>query len=323
MNCQVEKDNTPRLEEWLGWPRQAVSGWIRSSPEPLVVGWPFNGTRRWYLLHSLQSPSAESYVRTVVREQARHQHLLFELGASAILAPCFGYELLERGGEYTYSVAEAIFEIGKDPINRAMFERGVRLRFYGDYEQVLDTPRLRPMLDECHKLMERTAGNRGPLLLLGLFADSPHERIARISVDFNQRWGRAPGRQELVREYYGVEVPDLSLYIGFAQPALFDVPLITTGEEDLYATLVPSPEVTEKQLREIIYDHLVLRRVEDADYENFSAEAIERLREYSETRREQTLGMGRIDPLTGMWNPSPSALATASRILAQRRDGEA
>ncbi|MGI9050525.1 MAG: hypothetical protein ACR2GU_14325 [Rubrobacteraceae bacterium] len=98
-----------------------------------------------------------------------------------------------------------------------------------------------------------------------------------------------------------------------ARVALFDVPLITTGEEDLYATLAPSPEVTERQLREILYDHLVLKRVEDVDYESFSEEAIERLREYSEVHREQTLGVGRIDPLTGMWNPLPSALATSSR----------
>ena len=307
MSCQA--DNTPGLEEWFSRPRQEVSGWVKSASEPLVIGWPFNGTRRWYLLHSLQNPSSESYVRTVVREQAKRQSLLFELGTSAILAPCFGYELLGRGEEYTYAVAEAIFEIGKDPINRAMFERGVRLRFYGDYEQMLDTPRLRPMLDECHKLMERTAGNRGPLLLLGLFADSPHERIAQMSIDFYKRQGRAPDRQELIREYYGVEVYDLSLYIGFARPALFDVPLITTGEEDLYATLAPSPEVTERQLREILYDHLVLKRVEEADYESFSEESIERLREYSEAHREQTLGVGRIDPLTGMWNPLPSTLA--------------
>lgn len=313
MDPQVEDNSTPGLEEWLGWSRQEVSGWVRSSSKPLVLGWPFNGTRRWYLLHSLQNPSAENYARTVVREQAERQCLLFELGASAILAPCFGYELLGRGEEYTYAVAEAVFEIGNDPINQAMFERGVRLRVYGDYEQALDTPRLRPMLHECHRLMERTAGNGGPLLLLGLFADSPHERIARISIDFYKRLGRAPDRRELIREYYGVEVPDLSLYIGFAQPALFDVPLITTGEEDLYATLAPSPEVTERQLREILYDHLVLKRMEDVDYESFSEEAIERLREYSEVHREQTLGVGRIDPLTGMWNPLPSALATSSR----------
>lgn len=309
MSSYTDNHEIPTLEQWLDWTRHEVAEWVRSSTTPLVVGWPFNGTRRWYTLHAMENPSAQGYVRTLVREQAERQRLLFELGVEAILAPCFGYELLRRGEEYTHAVAGAIFEIGEDPVNQRMFEQGVQLRLYGDYEQALDTPRLRPMLEECHELMESTKNNEGPLLLLGLFADTPQESLARISVDFAKRWGRPPARKELIREYYGVDVPDLGLYIGFAQPALFDVPLITTGEEDLYATLCPSPEVTERQLREILYDHLVLRRVEDADYENFSPEAIETLREYSEAYSEQTIGVGRIDPLTQMWNPLPTKLA--------------
>lgn len=295
----------------MRWERAQIAQWVSEHAEPLVVGWPFNGTRRWYLVHQWENPDADDYVTTMIRVQAERQRMLFDLGASAILSPCFGYELLSRGQQYTYAVLGALLKLDDEPVNQRMFEEGVRLRFYGDYEQALDTPKLRPMLEACYKLMERTARNEGPLLLLGLFADSPHERLARISVDFAQRQGRPPDRDELVREYYGVDVPDLSLYIGFAQPALFDVPLITTGEEDLYATLAPSPEVTERQLREILYDHLVLRRVEDANYESFSGEAIKRLKEYSEIRREQTLGVGRIDTLTGMWNPLPSTLTTS------------
>jgi adenosine tuberculosinyltransferase len=91
--------------------------------------------------------------------------------------------------------------------------------------------------------------------------------------------------------------------LGFAQPALFDVPLLSTGQEDLYATLTPSADLTEKQLREILYDHLVTRRVAEDDYEELSDEALATLRAYYERYRGATLGIGRIDPLTGMWNP--------------------
>jgi adenosine tuberculosinyltransferase len=72
---------------------------------------------------------------------------------------------------------------------------------------------------------------------------------------------------------------------------------------DLYATLTPSPTLTERQLREILYDHLVTRRVPEADYDALSDEAQERLAEYNRRFHGATLGVGHIDSLTGMWTP--------------------
>ncbi len=299
----VRAGSCPSLAEWLGWSRERVARWVSERPHPLVVGWPFNGTRRWYLLHRRHNPDAGGYVCSIVRRQAEHHRLLFEHGVAAILAPCFGYELLTRGEDYTRTVLGALLKLGDDPVNREMFEAGVRLRFYGDYEEVLDTPTFRPMLRACEELTAATATGDGPLLLMGLFADAPYPRLARLSVEFAAEHGRPPGRRELIEAYYGAFVPDLSLYLGFARPAMFDVPLLATGEEDLYATLTPSPDLTEKQLREILYDHLVSRRAEDPDYEALSEEARSELERYNRRHREMTLGVGRIDPVTGLWNP--------------------
>jgi adenosine tuberculosinyltransferase len=124
-----------------------------------------------------------------------------------------------------------------------------------------------------------------------------------LSVEIAARRGRPPDRRELIEGYYGLDVPDLSLYLGFAQPALFDVPLVATGREDLYTTLTPSPDLTEVQLREILYDHLVTRRTPDPDYETLSAEARVALTEYNERYSGITLGVGRIDPITRVWTP--------------------
>lgn len=294
---------SPTLEEWLEWDRPTLARWVSARTEPLVVGWPFNGTRRWYLLHHRREPAAGDYVSTIIHYQALKHRLLFSLGTSAILAPCFGYGLLKRGEYYTRGMVDALLKLGDDPLNREMFGEGVRISFYGDHEEVLDTPALRPMLAASRELEERTSDNAGPLLMLGLFADSPYERLARLSVDFARKHRRPPVRAELVREYYGVEVPDLSLYLGFAQPAVFDVPLVATGQEDVYATLNPSPEVTERQLREILYDHLISRRVEDADYESLPEDSLRRLEAYNRAVQGRTLGIGRVDPETGLWSP--------------------
>lgn len=87
------------------------------------------------------------------------------------------------------------------------------------------------MLDACARLESSTASGGGPLLLIGLFADDPYPSIARLSAEFAEKHGRPPDREELVRAYYGVRVPDLSLYVGFEQPQMFDVPSSRTASK--------------------------------------------------------------------------------------------
>ena len=268
-----------------------------------MMGWPFNGTRRWYLLHRRENLDASDYVTATIRAQAEQHRLVFAHGVNVIVAPHFGAELLQRGPTYTRTVLGGLLKLGDDPVNQKLIEAGLTIRFYGDYEEVLDTPSYRPMLDACAELTAATASGEGPLLLIGLFADAPYPTLARLSIQFAGKYGRSPSRQELVEAYYGLPVPDLSLYLGYSQHALFDVPLITTGQEDLYATFTPSADLTERQLREILYDHLITRRLANEDYEALSSEALSALAEYNERYRGHTLGIGCVDPLTGLWKP--------------------
>ena len=291
------------MAEWLGWSRERVARWILSRPRPVVMGWPFNGTRRWYLLHRGRRPNTDDYVVTLIRRQAELHRLIFAHGISVIMAPGFGSELLARGTDYTRLVLGGLLRLVEDPVYQEMFSSGTRIRFYGDFEEVLDTPAFRPILQVCADLTSATASGDGPLLLIGLFADAPYPTLARLSVEFATRRGRPPDRRELIEAYYGLDVPDLSIYLGFAQPGVFEVPLVATGLEDLYATLTPSPDLTEAQLRGILYDHLVTRRTPAPDYGTLSADARAALTEYNERYSGITLGVGRIDPITRVWTP--------------------
>ena len=267
------------------------------------MGWPFNGTRRWYLIHRRENPEAEDYLTIIIRRQAELHRMVFAHGVGVIVAPGFGTELLTRGSAYTHYILGGLLQLADDAVYQEMFAAGLQIRFYGDYEEVLNTPSLRPLLQACAQLTAATESNEGPLLLIGLFADTPYQTLARLSVEFAKREGYPPNRQQLIEAYYGTAVPDLSLYLGFAQLALFDAPLLATGQEDLYATLAPSPSLTENQLREILYDHLLTRPTAEISYESLSNEALEALAEYNKRYSGATLGIGRIDPLTGIWNP--------------------
>ena len=298
------RPDPPSLSEWLGWPTERVSRWVSARPEPVVMGWPYNGTRRWYIAYRRRKPDAKDYLRVLIRRQAELHRLIFAHGVSVILAPSFGAETLRRGEAYTRYALGGLALLPDDEVYRALIDSGVRIRFYGDYERALADVGLSSALDACAALAAESAWGEGPLLLIGLFADDPYPTIARLSVEFAEREGRPPGRAELIEAYYGLPVPDLSLYVGFAQPEMFDVPLLTTGLEHLYATLNPSPDLTERQLREILYDHLVTRRAPPVDYGALSPKAQLELTKYTERGKGDTLGLGRIDPLTGLWRPS-------------------
>jgi adenosine tuberculosinyltransferase len=293
----------PSLSEWLGWSTQRVSRWVSTRPEPVVMGWPYNGTRRWYVGYRLRNPGADDYLGILIRRQAELHRLIFAHGVSVILAPSFGAETLRRGEAYTRYALGGLARLPEDKVYRALIDSGVRIRFYGDYERELAAAGLHTALEACLALNNANTAEDGPLLLIGLFADDPYPTIARLSVEFAGREGRPPGRAKLIEAYYGLSVPDLSLYLGFDQPEMFDVPLLTNGLEHLYVTLNPSPDLTERQLREILYDHLVTRRAPPVDYEALSPKAKRDLAEYTERRKGDTLGLGRIDPLTGLWRP--------------------
>ncbi|MBA3789970.1 MAG: hypothetical protein H0X23_01850 [Rubrobacter sp.] len=295
----------PSLPELLEWPEERVARWVEGFEIPVVMGWPFNGTRRWYLSHRRSHPDDDrDYLTTLARRQAECHRMVFAHGVRVIMAPLFGGELLERGEAYMEYVLGGLSGLAEDVLYREMFEAGLRVRFYGDYEEMLDTPSLRPVLRACESLESATASGEGPLLMIGLFADEPYPAISRLSVEFAAEHGRTPDRRELIHAYYGISLPDLSLYLGFLQPQLFDVPLLATGKEDLYYTLNPSPGLTEPQLRGILHDHLVTRREpEVADYSSLSSDAQAALVAHNERFSGITLGVGRMDPLTGTWLP--------------------
>jgi hypothetical protein len=265
----------PSLAEWLSWPTERVSQWVSAQPEPVVMGWPYDGMRRWYVAYRRRNLGVKYYLKVLIRRQAELHRLIFAHGVSVVLAPSFVAETLKRGEAYTRYALGGLAQLSDDEVYRALIDSGVRIRFYGDYERALTVANLRSALKTCAILTEATASGEGPLLPIVLFADEPYPTIARLSVEFAERERRPPGRAELIETYYGLPVPDLSLYVGFAQPEMFYVPLLTTGLGHLYATLNLSPDLTEGQLCEIFYDHLITRRAAPVVYNALSQSTAE------------------------------------------------
>jgi tuberculosinol/isotuberculosinol synthase len=106
--------------------------------------------------------------------------------------------------------------------------------------------------------------------------------------------GSIPDKEALVRKYYGEDLPPVSLFIGFDKFSVFDMPLLTTGEEDLYFSLSPSPYMTIHQLRAILYDHIYVRPTPEPDYTKLPAEELNWLRDYYRHNKDYVFGVGKL-----------------------------
>ena len=106
------------------------------------------------------------------------------------------------------------------------------------------------------------------------------------------------------RKTQAYDVEPVDLFIGFDRPSAFDMPLVATGNEDLYFTVSPSPYMDAQTLRRILYDHLYARRVDDADYA-LSAQEMETLGRFYRLNQHRVLGLGRKHRRGAFWYPIP------------------
>jgi hypothetical protein len=222
--------------------------------------------------------------------------MLFDHGIETILAPVFGRELMRRGDEYTKRVGiEGLVRTATDARYREFFKTyDVKVRFYGDYRDVLAGTPYEHALQSIQEVTEATRGHQTFKLYFGVFADESTGTISRLAVEHYRAEGSIPDSRTLVRKYYGEDLPPVSIFIGFDKFTVFDMPLLGNGEEDYYFSVSPSPYMTVHQLRSILYDHLYMRRTPEPDYTALSVDELNQLREYYHANRDRAFGVGKL-----------------------------
>jgi hypothetical protein len=293
------------FEHFLQLPAQEVAALVRARGQKVCV-FPVNGTRRWFLLEyasQIKDDFFEAYMNVSIQNHVELCTMLFEHGIDIVLAPVFGRELMHRGDEYTQRVGiDGLVRTATDPNYRQFFEQyDVRVRFYGDYREVLTGTPYEYALNSMYEVTQATKGNKSFRLFFGVFADEFTETVSRLSVEHYLAHNAIPDRQTLVQKYYGEDLPPVSLFIGFDKFSVFDMPLLSTGEEDLYFSLSPSPYMTRHQLRSILYDHLYVRPAPEPDYTKLTKEERDWLREYYRKNKDYAFGVGKLK--FNLWLP--------------------
>ncbi len=266
-----------------------------------------NGTRRWFILEYglLPEDHPQQYLDAMSRAYIRLCRLFFSVGITTLVMPVFGPELAGRGASYRSMAAAGLAHLAADPTLLHFYAaEGVRVHCYGDYRTYFqDTPEayLSDLLDG---LAPQTASHSDYRLFLGVCGEMATEQLIRLGAAHAQQTGRLPDQRKLVELYYGEDVAPIAMFIGFDQFCMFDVPLLTTGAEDLYFTVAPSPYLNEAQLRDILYDHLFMRRT-SKDTANLGGIDLQAMRRFYAANRHATLGVGIRHG--GVWYPLPIA----------------
>jgi len=286
------------FERFLELSTEDVAERVKATGHKVCV-FPVNGTRRWFMLEhadKIGDDFFEAYMDLSIKNHVQLCSMLFDHGIRTILAPVFGRELMQRGDEYTKRVGmDGLVRTAMDKSYREFFDAyNVRVRFYGDYRDVLTGTEFEYVLNSIYEVVDDTKNNTKYNLYFGVFADEVTETVARLSIEHYLAHNAVPDKNTLIRKYYGDNVPPVSMFIGFDKFNVFDMPLLATGEEDLYFSVSPSPYMTERQLRAILYDHIYVRRAPEPDYTKMAKTELDWLREYYRNNKDNAFGVGKL-----------------------------
>lgn len=288
-------------ESFQRLPTHEIAGLVHSAG-PKVCAFPINGTRRWF---AMEYPGNYSIERVLDIQSRRHieiYKMLFDHGIDTVLAPVFGPDLAERGNEYIGFAVEGLKRLSrsKDFLD-FYFEYDVRCRFYGDYQKYFDRSPYEHVMESFEEATAQTKDHRSRRIFFGICGNDATETIAELGWRFQSGHGRLPSKREIIEMYYGEYIEPVDIFIGFGKFCAFDMPLVATGNEDLYFTVIPSLYMTQKQLRDILYDHLYNRCEVEPAYAELSREDLAEMRRFYLDNSDKTLGIGRN--YGGLWYP--------------------
>jgi len=288
--------------EFLQLPTAEIAKLVKASGSKVVV-FPFNGTRRWFLLeHGRENHTdpAQAYINLASKGYIKIYEMLFDYGLDTVVAPVFGGEILNRGKEYMEQIGAGMRLFAEYPYFLEFYEKyDVRIHFYGDYRKEFSQTPYAYLSDIFDDLTQKTAKNTRCRLFYGVFGSDATETIAELSVKYYQNTGHLPTRRELIELYYGEQIDKADIFIGFEKFNVFDYPMLAWGEESLYFTPAPSLYMSEHLLRNILYDYVYLRPIQDPDYFTMPRDDFEAMRLFYKTNRDVAFGIGEIRG--GIW----------------------
>lgn len=259
---------------------------------PICVVWAAGGTRRQA---HLEGVAAGDYVFWALERQLQVAAMFFQRGVQHLFLPVLGPPQAREVGAYRERLFGSLQAIGSPTARRTYAELQVRVRSYG-YESI---PGLATLIDE---LATTTAGYGRRTLWYTMVVEDEQEAIT-AAVRAAARAG-ASSHAEMVRAFYGEDVPSVDLFIGFGKPIVgYLMPPLLGEQAQCYWTTHPSYDLSEQDIERILHDAYVERATWRADKQDrYQGLDPVSLRAYYGHRH--ILGVG--EQRQGFWYPAPA-----------------
>ncbi|MDJ0753687.1 MAG: hypothetical protein QNJ45_09235 [Ardenticatenaceae bacterium] len=271
---------------------------------PRVCVFALNGTRRWYMLEKQQNSTFDGrqYFEEVTKQLIELCKMIYDHGITTLVMPIISpYLLKERGPEYTQLVIQSLGKLTYGDEYRQFYDNyEVRVGFYGDFEAIGDAATNDHIARQFLQVSAETSSHQKNRLFWGVCGHDATESVATLAVKYFQDHGRVPSKSELIKMYYGEPVSDVDLFISSGKPRAFDMPLISSGRENLYFTVTPSPYLTQDGFRKILHDHLYNR---SGHHDIDVAVDSNSLRDFYRANKDNIVGVGKINKNWGFWQP--------------------
>lgn len=286
------RDTCPNLEEFLTASIEEVA-----QVAPATMIYATGGTRRAAALAGI--PSGDEYAHWSRPGMLKSLELIFRLGVCHLIAPMGRPQMFAECGLYRDHVFNWMKWGLTCPESLDFYQAAnwrVRLVVAGE-----PTPEL---AEVAATLEQATSTATGPNLWFV------------TTLDYNQLWpwiGRAfvsgaRTRAEAVRALFGDDIPPASLLLSFGKPmvALDHLPPLLFEETQCYWTQRPGYNLTERELRTILYDYAYLRSTWRQDKTGRAEEALVHRAAWE---HGPTIGLGMH--LGPFWYPAPISSPTS------------
>ena len=294
-----------QMEEFLAMGNEETSRFVRENEGPRVVTLVDDGTRRTGLISYRMNLSQEEFMIKLNRRLAKPfmnvYELLFQQGADHIFTPAMTHGRYALDSNYQKQIIAYSDEVFGGEFWREWFHaQKVDPQIYGDRE-MLTGEGYAKTLELADALHAETKGYSRKLWL-GFACSTSIEQI-RFTEDQVLKGGRRHdthpyqnGYPDLVRKYYGMEVPPVDLFIRPCECRLSETMPPFLGEyAECYFTPIPATEMKGDWYRKVIYDFMFVRRRTfgaKSYRENLEPEALAYLRSYYERNAATVMGLG-------------------------------
>lgn len=284
---------------------EETAQFVHENGGPRVVTLVDDGTRRTGLISYRMNLSQEEFMVKLNRRLARPfmdvYELVFRQGADQIFTPAMTHGRYALDSSYQRQIIAYADEVFGGEFWREWFhQQKIHCRMYGDREMLLDEGYAHTL--ELADDLDAETKQYSKKLWLGFACSTAIEQI-RFAEQEALRGGRKHnqhpyqnGYPDLVRAYYGEEIPPVDVFIRPCECRLSETMPPFLGEyAECYFTPVPATEMKGDWYRKVLYDYMFVRRRTfgaKSYRENLEPEALAYLRGYYEKNATTVMGLG-------------------------------